>query len=179
MDVASTEITSERLRLRPWRAEEAERLFDIRRRADVAKWLGDPTPWPDVSLAEKKIAAWREAAQADGPLGVWAVTLAARTDHAPLGSVSIGQLPGSDEIEIGWYLHPDSAGQGYASEAAQALLHHTLGLGVPRIWALMWPNNYPSARVARTIGMSDLGVIQDPWYGSAEEPMSQIFQARP
>ena len=34
-----------RLELRPWRAEEADRLLDIVGRPQVTGWLGDPLPW--------------------------------------------------------------------------------------------------------------------------------------
>lgn len=32
-------ITADRLLIRPWRLEEADRLFDIHRRREVARWL--------------------------------------------------------------------------------------------------------------------------------------------
>jgi len=175
---AGPTFATDRLHLRRWRDSEAARLFDIRRRDDVAKWLGDPTPWPDLATAEKNIAQWRQPARSTPLLGVWAIATNAG-DTPPVGTVSLGQLPRSDEIEIGWYLHPDSVGHGYASEAATALLTHALDAGAERVWALMWPDNHASARVARSIGMIDFGVIQDPWYGTDVEPMSQMFQARP
>ena len=96
-----------------------------------------------------------------------------------MGTVSCGRLPGSDEVEIGWYLHPDSEGHGYATEAARALLSRTLAGAVDRVWAIMWPHNEPSARVAGSIGMNDLGVVTDPWYGTDVEPTSRIFRAGP
>ncbi|WP_326556935.1 GNAT family N-acetyltransferase [Micromonospora sp. NBC_01796] len=56
--------------------------------------------------------------------------------------------------EIGYVLHPDHAGHGYATEAAYALLR--LGfddLGLHRIVARVDERNEPSARVARRLGM--------------------------
>jgi RimJ/RimL family protein N-acetyltransferase len=168
---------TDRVLLRPWVLDDADRLLDIRRREHVAKWLSDPTPWTELATAQEKIRGWGAATLDTGPLGVWAIV--PRDDHTPIGSVSIGQLPGSDEIEIGWYLHPDSGGRGYAAEAARALLDHTLARGVARVWAIMWPHNEPSARVAASIGMLDLGVVTDPWYGTDVEPTSRIFRAGP
>ena len=84
-----------------------------------------------------------------------------------------------DEIEIGWYLHPDAVGQGWAAEAAEATIRHGLSNGVERIWALMWRSNEPSAKVARRIGMRELGVLVDPWYGSEQDAYSRMFVARP
>ncbi len=84
----------------------------------------------------------------------------------PIGSVSLQLIPhGDGEVEIGWVLHPDAWGRGHAREAARAVLAHGLSIGLSRIWALMWPDNEPSARVCRAIGMHDLGVRPDPWYG--------------
>lgn len=80
-------------------------------------------------------------------------------------------------MEIGWYLHPDSEGHGFASEAAEALLTHVLHAPIDRVWAVMWPQNEASARVAASIGMADQGVINDPFYGSEEEPTSRVFVA--
>lgn len=184
MGDTGTQIETPRLLLRPWQESEADRLFDIRRRPDVAKWLGDPTPWTERSTATDKIRSWHQTTLAPGPLGVWAITRVEASAESglgsvnPLGSVSIGQLPDSDEIEIGWYLHPDSSGQGFAAEAAAALLNHAMAAGVAQVWAIMWPDNGPSARVARTIGMEELGVIDDPWYGTEAEPTSRIFRSR-
>ena len=37
----------------------------------------------------------------------------------------------------------------------------------------------PSAKVARRIGMRELGVLVDPWYGTDEDSYSRMFVARP
>lgn len=166
-------VHTSRLTLRPWRPEEAECLLDIRRRPDVARWLGDPTPWPDVSYASTKIASWNERDPSD-PLRVWAIEPEGRPQ--PVGSVSLGKLPRVSEVEVGWYLHPDETGQGFAAEAAKEVLALGIAAGVGQIWALMWPDNDSSAAVALAAGMTDLGVRRDPWYGSVEEPTSRILR---
>ncbi|MGC9665997.1 GNAT family N-acetyltransferase [Planosporangium sp. 12N6] len=56
--------------------------------------------------------------------------------------------------EIGYVLHPDFVGRGYATEAARALL--SLGfdeLGLHRVIARIDERNEASARVARRLGM--------------------------
>lgn len=172
MDSAGSWSRTERLELRPWRADEAERLFDIRRRVDIAKWLGDPKPWTDLATAHDKIAEWHDQTLGSGPIGVWAIASSTEV----VGTVSLGHLPDDGEIEIGWYLHPDSHGQGFASEAAAALLGHAISSGIERVWAIMWPHNDASARDATAIGMDDLGIIEDKWYGTDYEPTSRIFR---
>lgn len=172
-DTGAVVVTS-RLTVRPWQPEEAERLFDIRRRSEVARWLGDPTPWTSVNTAVEHVARWTTEIAADPPLGVWAIV--PNDDAHPAGSVSLHRLPDDDEIEIGWHLHPDAAGRGLAREAARGLLDHALAHGPPRVWAIMWPHNGASARVAAAIGMRDLGVRHDPWYGTDHEPTSRMFR---
>lgn len=114
-----------------------------------------------------------------GPLGVWAIVAedAETRTTVPAGTVSLGRLPRSQEVEISWYLHPDSSGRGYAAEAAGALLDHALASGLATVWAIMWPENEASARVAGSIGMEDLGVVDDPWYGTESDPKSRMFRA--
>jgi RimJ/RimL family protein N-acetyltransferase len=56
--------------------------------------------------------------------------------------------------EIGWIFHPHYHGQGYATEAATALLRHGFEtLGVHRIIATCQPENVASWRVMEKLGM--------------------------
>ena len=71
-------------------------------------------------------------------------------------------------MQIGWHLHPDSHGMGYAAEAARAVLAHGHASGLAEIRALMHLDNYPSIAVARRIGMRYVGVTDD-WYDSPSE----------
>lgn len=201
MDTVEFALETPRATIRHWQPAEAELLFDIRRRPDVAQWLGDPRPWTGVEQARANIVAWRERATGGVPS-----TCAIVPDDTgvPVGSVSLNRMPTPgagdvpvddagwlsayapvggiaagvpNEVEIGWYLHPDALGQGWASEAATAMLDHGLRHGIGRIWAVMWAHNSPSAAVCRRIGMTELGVKVDPWYGSAVDATSRFFLA--
>lgn len=166
-------LETERLTIRPWHVRDAERLFAIRTIPDVAKWLSKPDAWTHIDEAFEAIGRWSKVIDERGVLGHWAVV---PHDRPPVGSVSLHLTPDGAETTIGWYLHPDSSGHGYAREAAQALLHAALRPGgVDRIWALMWPQNEASAKVALAVGMTDLGVVDDPWYGEPAEPTSRVF----
>lgn len=156
--------TTERLVLRPWRPVDADVLLRMRARPEVARWMAETAPWARMAQAEEAIARWTEALAVGAGLGTWAIT--PRDGDTPIGSVSLKPIPNGDgEVEIGWMLDPDVWGRGYAREAAAAVLAHGRSLALPRIWALMWPGNDSSAKVCRAIGMDDLGVRPDPWYG--------------
>lgn len=168
-------VTTPRLAVRPWRPDEAARLFDIRSRREVAMWLSDPTPWAEPAVARTRIAQWARERGEDPPCGTWAIAPAG--DALPAGAVSLHRLPDDDEVEIGWYLHPDAVGRGLAREAAAGVLDHAFAARVARVWAIMWPHNTRSAQIALAIGMRDLGIRNDPWYGTEEEPTSRMFRA--
>ncbi len=196
-DVATMEgfeLATARTTIRHWRDDEADLLFAIRRRPEIARWLGDPTPWTDADQARAHLRRWREDA-------TWAVpsSCAIVPDDVgePVGTVTLCALPSPDrgvvrvadcawlddrgpvvdELEVGWYLHPDAVGRGWASEAATAMLGHGFAHGATRLWALMWAHNQASAAVAHRVGMAELGVLLDPWYGTADDTDSRIFLA--
>jgi RimJ/RimL family protein N-acetyltransferase/catechol 2,3-dioxygenase-like lactoylglutathione lyase family enzyme len=60
--------------------------------------------------------------------------------------------------EIGYFLDPAYGGQGFATEAAAALLDHGLTtVGLPAVWALIHESNVASLKLARRLGFRDIG----------------------
>lgn len=164
VDQSDDELIAEtkRVVIRPWRADEADRLFDIMRRIEVARWLGTSTPMVDRDEALQRIARWREQLDADSRFGAWAAVEAAT--GIPAGTVLLKPLPDGDgEVEIGWHFHPDSWGRGLASEAAGALLARGFAQGLDEVWAVTHLDNFRSIAVCRRIGMRLLGVTER-WY---------------
>jgi RimJ/RimL family protein N-acetyltransferase len=162
-DTSEPILGTERLLIRPWRVDEADRFFDIFRRVEVVRWFSAP-PVEDRGEAVERIERNLASLAADPRFGAWAVV--ERSTGVPAGSVLLKPLPDSDgEIEIGWHLHPDRWGQGLASEAARALVARGFAdsLGLGEIWAVTHLDNHRSARVCRAIGMRLLGVTHR-WY---------------
>jgi RimJ/RimL family protein N-acetyltransferase len=154
-------ITTERLVVRPWRLDEADRFFDIYRRPEVVRWLGGE-PMQDrgeaIAMIERNLTRF----EADPRFGSWGVIDG--STGVPVGSVILKPLPGGEgEVEIGWQLHPDSWGNGFASEAARAVLDHGFADGLPEVWAVTDLDNQRSVAVCRRIGMSLLGITHR-WY---------------
>lgn len=107
---------------------------------------------------------------ADPRFGSWAVV--ERASGVPAGAVVLKPLPDGDgEVEIGWHLHPDSWGRGYASEAARAMLARGFSYGLPEIWAVTDPANDRSIAVCRRIGLRLLGTTSR-WY---HEPSTMFW----
>jgi len=161
-------VETSRLIVRPWSHAEAERLLDIQSRLEVVKWLGDGEPvlMEDLEEAHERIDRYHRRSE-HPPLGFWAVEVRATPDEPSrvAGSVILLTLPNDDhgEVEIGWHLHPDSWGHGYATEAARAVLAHGFAAGLPEIIAVAHLGNDPSINVMRKLGMADHGVVEK-WY---------------
>ncbi|GIF64183.1 N-acetyltransferase [Asanoa ishikariensis] len=148
-------ITSDRLLLRPWQDDDADFLLDLESRWEVVRFLG---PHPvTMSTRDQALAsiARRKAA------GIWLIT--AVGDGRRLGNLLLKPIPlsageaGPDEVEIGWHLHPDAWGHGYATEAAAAVMADAFDRGLPRIIAVTMPENHVSQAVCRRLGMTHLG----------------------
>jgi RimJ/RimL family protein N-acetyltransferase len=146
-----------RVLIRDWRPDEEDRFFDIYRRWEVSRWLGAaPAAMQDRDEARARIARWAELNAADDSLGRWAIER--RDDGAVAGTVLLVRLPDGDgELEVGWHLHPDSWGHGYATEAAAAVLARAFAGGVPEVFAVVRPDNAASLAVCRRLGMEPLG----------------------
>src|SRR4051794_17608700 len=165
-------LETDRLRIRDWTLDEAPAALDMLSRVEVVKWLGDGPPvlCPDLDGARERIERWR--GRDHPPLGHWACEV---TDGSPLhgrviGTVLLLTLPNADdgEVEIGWHLHPDAWGHGYASEAARAVLRHGFEAGLTDINAVTHLGNAASQAVCRRIEMEHRGVVER-WYDGPSE----------
>jgi RimJ/RimL family protein N-acetyltransferase len=70
---------------------------------------------------------------------------------------------GVGEVEVGWHLHPDSWGHGYATEAARAVIDRGFDAGLPEVYAVVRPGNTASLAVCARLGMQPLGLFRR-WY---------------
>ncbi|WP_327675032.1 GNAT family N-acetyltransferase [Kitasatospora sp. NBC_00458] len=156
-------FVTDRLTARLWTGSDAERAYDLYSRWEVVRWLG-ATPRALESPAEVPALIDRmRARSADPRYGAWA--LERRDTGLVVGTVLLAPLPGGDgEVEVGWHLHPDSWGNGYATEAARGALARGFADGLTEVHAVLRPGNEPSAAVCRRLGMTHRGRT-DRWYG--------------
>lgn len=158
---------TERLDVRPWTHDDAEVLYDIYRRWEVARWLG-ATPSVAESVEEMHGTVDRWAARAPEPYGIWAV-VPREGSGVPVGTVLL--VPFRDaagqpmtEVEVGWHFHPDAWGNGYATESARGALEVAWAAGLDEVYAVIYAGNDRSVAVTRRLGMVALGRT-DRFYG--------------
>lgn len=165
-------ITTQRLRIRDWTIDDAEAALAVHSRIEVVKWLGDGEPvlMKDLAEAQERIGTW--LMRDEPPCGFWAVQVAdgSLLEGRVIGAVLLVPLPSNEngEVEIGWHLHPDAWGRGYAPEAARAILDRGFEGGLPEIHAVTDLDNEPSMSVARKIGMEHRGQV-DSWYSTPSQ----------
>jgi RimJ/RimL family protein N-acetyltransferase len=152
-------FSTERLYVRPWTHDDVDVMYDIYRRWEVARWLG-AAPKAAASVEEMHGRVDRWAAAAEPPFGIWAVV--PRAGGAPLGTVLLVPLQDGagaplEEVEVGWHLHPDAWGHGYATESARGALDLGWSAGLTHVYAVVLPGNDPSVAVTRRLGMQPLG----------------------
>ena len=83
--------------------------------------------------------------------GMWTMTRAG--DDAALGWIYLWQQRGDPEPELGWVLTEAAEGQGYAGEAARAVLPHATALfGAGGFVSYIDADNHASARLAVRLG---------------------------
>ena len=141
---------TERLTLRPVALRDTEAILATRSLPAVAEWIYQPVWTREV--AEERVARWVQQ-QEPGTVSRWIIALA--TTGEAVGDVFLrkdAEMHGS--AETGYVVHPDHAGNGYATEAARAVLH--IGFAewkVHRIYARVDEENLGSVRVCERLGM--------------------------
>jgi RimJ/RimL family protein N-acetyltransferase len=141
--------------------------MDMYSRPEVYRFLGAaPSPVRDLDDARARIEAF--GARTRGLDGIWAISR--RGDEAAIGAVLLVPLPRSDEEpsdarEIGWHLHPEVWGRGFATEAARAVVQRAREGGLSEVRAVVHAGNAASHAVCRRLGMSEIGLTRE-WYGT-------------
>lgn len=155
----TTVLATPRLRLRPSHGGDAARAFEIRSDPAVSRMLSLARFPP----ARDETDDWF----ADHPRE-WAEGLAFRfaieRDVRMIGLVDLDDLSvDGHEAEIGVWLERACWGQGYASEAARAVLDWAFGpLGLTRIRAGHAEDNAGSARMIAAFGFRHVGDVAAP-----------------
>lgn len=152
-DTVAWPVRTTRLTLRPATADDDVATWEFRRLPEVSRWLtqntGTLTEYrtqffdPD-SLAKTLVVELHGHVIGDLMLEVqdaWAQTEVADRARAVQG-------------ELGWVLHPDHTGRGYATEAVRALLDIAFDeLQLRRVTATCFAANEASWRLMERVGM--------------------------
>lgn len=151
-------LTTDRLTLRPWHIDDAQAALDVYGHAAVTRWLSpDMDRVPDAAAMRLQLQQWiAEDARVAAPAGRWAIQRNP-DGHVIGGAILLPLPPGNEDLEIGWQLHPDAWGHGYASETTHALATWAFRHDVDEIFAVVRPGNARAAATVRNNGMHWVG----------------------
>jgi RimJ/RimL family protein N-acetyltransferase len=148
-----TELTTDRLLLRPWTDADREPFAAMNSDPAVMEYF------PALMTREESDAfVDRIGAQlAEWGFGLWALEV--RDTGRFIGFTGLSrpsfEAHFTPAVEIGWRLSKDAWGNGYATEAARAALAYGFGpAGLDEIVSFTATTNLPSQRVMQRIGMT-------------------------
>jgi RimJ/RimL family protein N-acetyltransferase len=166
--IVPLEISTARLLLRPWRADDATALLPVleANREHLGPWIprrvAEPVPAP---LLAERLAGFGSDFDANRE---WRYGVFSSDDDKLLGEVGLfprsptGRVPfeESDRVELGYWLRADETGQGYVTEAARAALRGAAA--VPRFSLCEIrcdARNAASGAVAQRLGFSLVATV--------------------
>ena len=173
-------IETERLYARPWNIEiDIDVVIDMYSHADVVRYIGNKRIETTEAAKEYLETRIHRTQELGGSLGSWA--LIQKSTGAVIGNVLLKPLPGksripTSHIEVGWHLHRNAWGHGFATEAGGGLLRHAFStLHLDRVLAVTEPENLGSIAVMKRLNMTPLGPTTDFYDGEFLEQ----FERRP
>ena len=156
-------LETERLILRPPAVEDFPRW---------AEFMADPETARFIGGVQAKSQVWRTICTI---AGMWAMTgegmfsILEKSTGLWLGRIGPLHPYGWPGREVGWSLHRDATGKGYAVEAAAATMDYAFDvLGWDDVIHCIDPENLPSAAVATRLGSRNRGP------GVLPEPLEDI-----
>jgi RimJ/RimL family protein N-acetyltransferase len=153
---AMEDVETERLALRRWdRRAHADGLAAVNADAEVMEFINDGVPLTRIEsgfTSDRVAEHWRTYG-----FGLWAII--EKASDRMIGFAGVCHplwLPGWERtVEVGWRLHRDVWGRGYATEAGRAALREGFErLELPEIVAFVHPDNHRSLAVAERLAMT-------------------------
>jgi len=145
-------LETARLLLRPLRTDDLIAFAALNAHPAVAEALGStPTRLESDAMAERYGAEMRREGW-----GLWALEVKGGAPFVGLCGLHHvpDDLPCAGSVEIGWRLHPDHWGHGYATEAARESLRHGFeAAGLDEIVSFTTTMNVRSQAVMQRIGL--------------------------
>jgi ribosomal-protein-alanine N-acetyltransferase len=144
-------IETGRLNLRELSEADAAFMLEVLNDPGFVRFVGDRGVRTVEEAARYISERFVESYRQNG-FGLWLVET--KDEKMPAGICGLlrrGTLPG---VEVGYAFLPPFRSRGYAFEAASAALRHARDvLGLPRLYAVVNPDNVVSIRVLEKLGM--------------------------
>lgn len=141
-------IETDRLQLRPLTMADLDDLIPVHSEPEVQRFIG--------SLGRAELIEWLTLVEDDwAKYGYGRAAIIDSATGRLVGRAGLKHFPQFEETELGWVLHPDAWGHGFATEAARAWVQWGFeNLDVPYLTSMIDPDNSRSIAVAQRLGMT-------------------------
>jgi [ribosomal protein S5]-alanine N-acetyltransferase len=147
-------LRTERLVLRRFTPADLDLLLEMHRDEATMRHVGGVlTPQQSLAMLQTRMIQYYQ----DNPgLGIWLTE--ERATGTRVGMHLLNHIQGETLIQVGYVLHRNHWGRGYATEMARAILRYGFReLGLPRIHAICNHSNVDSQRVLLKCGLARNG----------------------
>ena len=154
-------IETERLVLRPCEERDLDALHALYSNPDVVRWLYDEPLGVEESRAKlaRKLGG-HTLSETQGLSAAVELRDGTYVGDAVLFNASVEHK----SVEVGFSFDPRHQGQGYATEAARALVDWAFSAGFHRVIGRLEARNAASARVLEKLGMRrDAHLVENEW----------------
>ena len=152
-DAASWPVRTARLTLRPAVADDLAATWEYRRLPEVSRWLtrapATPEEYREQFLDPDRLSRTIVVELQGQVIG----DLMLKVEDA-WAQAEVAERARDTQAELGWVLHPEHAGHGYATEAVRALIDLAFDdMGLRRVTAGCFAANEASWRLMERVGM--------------------------
>lgn len=145
-------IETSRLLLRPPTIDDAGFLLRLVNEPSWLQYIGDRNVH---SLEEAENYLLNGSIRSYNERGFGFDIVILKSSEAPIGMVGLVKRDFLDHVDLGFAFVPEHTGQGYAFEAANAMMHHAFhNLGLEKLAAITSPDNERSIRLLKKLGFS-------------------------
>lgn len=154
-------LCTERLLLDPLRVEDADAMVPVLSDPALYEYTGGEAP--SLEQLRRRYAAQVAGQSPDGAQRWLNWVICVRTSGEPVGYVqaTVEEQDGAREAEVAWVTGAAHQRQGYAVEAATAMLDWLTAQGVRTVVAHVHPQHEASMRVAERLELTRTERVQD------------------
>lgn len=157
---------TEHLRVRKFRTEDAQALYENHLEEDVKKWIPNES-YAHMEEAQRAICFYRSRAERKCLPYVLAVEL--KQTGELIGDTGVNAVEGrANDVEIGYVICKKHSGKGYATELLRAMTAFTVSaFGIHTLYGRVMEGNHASVRVLEKNGYhfikKEFGAEDDPY----------------
>ena len=154
-------FTSERLGFRPWQDDDIDDLHTINSDPQVMRYF------PNTLEREQTVAFIDRMKLMYHDHGYCYFAVEELQNKGVIGFIGIAYqdypAPFTPGVDIGWRLHPDHWGIGYATEGGQRCLEFAFNtIGLDAVWSVAPTANFLSIQVMKRLGLHPAGTFVHP-----------------